>query len=297
MNASDQGEEGLSAVAKGIRDLAEAVEKLASEPESDDVFLRTVAVVREHPGVALTVLYVYASAVGGLYTWSLFRQFGVTILDFAQATDFLLAAFKQPVALIVALCAGTVAAALVYFAFLRQDLALFIRVSVSGMFNPLALAVGAPALVQALLRMRKREKEALDTIRRRSSVIVAATFVAASLLFGLVSGANIKGGNAPRIGVELKNGGQQGISSCLDGSVFLIGTSQEYIFLYDRNDPLQPLTHIIPAANVLRIYQLPRGSTWCCPVPTPTVAPTSTRTRAPVASATSGSTATATAGP
>ena len=54
-----------------------------------------------HPATAATAAYLYVSVLGSVYEWVYFRQFGVNIFDFAEANDFLLAAFRQPIALLL----------------------------------------------------------------------------------------------------------------------------------------------------------------------------------------------------
>jgi hypothetical protein len=51
--------------------------------------------------VVLSVLYLYVTAVGMLHSATLYRNFGITIFDFSEIGDFLLAAFKDPLALLV----------------------------------------------------------------------------------------------------------------------------------------------------------------------------------------------------
>lgn len=56
-------------------------------------------VLQEHPAIIGTLLYLQISSVGLIYDWSYYRHFGVNVFDFAEANDFLLAAFKEPFAL------------------------------------------------------------------------------------------------------------------------------------------------------------------------------------------------------
>ena len=51
----------------------------------------------------MTLLYLQVSAVGIIYIWTLFSAFGVNVFDFAEANDFLLAAFKEPFAYLIAI--------------------------------------------------------------------------------------------------------------------------------------------------------------------------------------------------
>ena len=59
---------------------------------------------------ALTLLYVYVSAIGMLYSYFLYRDFGISIFDHSEIADFLLAAFRNPVALVSAIALASIAA-------------------------------------------------------------------------------------------------------------------------------------------------------------------------------------------
>lgn len=50
----------------------------------------------EHPALLLSALYVAASVVGMLFSWSFLRRFGINVFEFAQVGDFLLASLREP---------------------------------------------------------------------------------------------------------------------------------------------------------------------------------------------------------
>jgi hypothetical protein len=53
-------------------------------------------VFREHPALAITLGYLFVSAIGLLFSWALFRRFGVNFFLFADVGDFLMSAFREP---------------------------------------------------------------------------------------------------------------------------------------------------------------------------------------------------------
>ena len=55
----------------------------------------------DNPTLALTLLYLYVTAVGMLYAAVLYGRFGINIFDYSEIPDFLLAAFKNPIVLLV----------------------------------------------------------------------------------------------------------------------------------------------------------------------------------------------------
>jgi len=50
----------------------------------------------KHPAIGGSLLYIQVTAVGVIYSWALFRRFDISVFDYAEANDFLLAAFKDP---------------------------------------------------------------------------------------------------------------------------------------------------------------------------------------------------------
>ena len=63
---------------------------------------------REHPALALTLGYLSVSAIGLTFSWALFRRFGVNFFLFADVSDFLMSAFREPMTFVLAGTAGAV---------------------------------------------------------------------------------------------------------------------------------------------------------------------------------------------
>jgi len=51
-----------------------------------------------NPSLLVPMLYILISGTGLLYQYLLFSRFGINVLDYAHAKDFLLVAFKTPAA-------------------------------------------------------------------------------------------------------------------------------------------------------------------------------------------------------
>lgn len=58
--------------------------------------------LRENPGLTLTIGYIATSLIGLLFSWSLLNRFGLNILDYTEVTDFLIAALREPLTFLVA---------------------------------------------------------------------------------------------------------------------------------------------------------------------------------------------------
>ena len=64
-----------------------------------------MSLLREHPALLVSGIYVFASLVGMLFAWSYLRQFGVNFFDYAQVSDFLLASLKEPMTWVIVVLA------------------------------------------------------------------------------------------------------------------------------------------------------------------------------------------------
>jgi hypothetical protein len=64
----------------------------------ESVFPRTglYQLLREHPAMLVSMIYVLASAIGMLFSWAYLWHFGINFFDYAQIGDFLLASLKEP---------------------------------------------------------------------------------------------------------------------------------------------------------------------------------------------------------
>lgn len=53
-------------------------------------------VLKEHPALLVSALYVASSVIGMFYSWAYLRRFGINVFNYAQISDFLLASLKEP---------------------------------------------------------------------------------------------------------------------------------------------------------------------------------------------------------
>jgi len=76
---------------------SEAVDKTARHPW----FHRLI----ENPGVLFSLGYLLVSLLGLAFSWALLRKFGLNVFSFADVTDFLMAAFREPMTFVLAISA------------------------------------------------------------------------------------------------------------------------------------------------------------------------------------------------
>ena len=59
----------------------------------------------ENPGALLTLAYLLVSLLGLCFSWALLREFNINVFSFADVTDFLMAAFREPMTFLLAVSA------------------------------------------------------------------------------------------------------------------------------------------------------------------------------------------------
>ena len=68
--------------------------RLSVQEEKTTSWIRLL--LREHPALVLSGLYISASVVGMFYSWAFLRRFGINVFNYAAISDFLLASLKEP---------------------------------------------------------------------------------------------------------------------------------------------------------------------------------------------------------
>ena len=174
---------------------------------------------RTHPGILGSLLYIQLSAVGMIYDWTLYHEFQINILDFAEANDFLLAAFKEPFVLIQGI--GIVVVFVAYIWFIRY---LLRRRSFPPSVNMLMVSVFTILLIlYTFLPARHRARENAETVRNATSSFVR---------------------------VYLKEKETKTTAKQYHKPLSMIGTMGKFVFLYDSEDNR---AIAIPIANIINI--------------------------------------------
>jgi uncharacterized membrane protein len=52
--------------------------------------------LKQHPALLVSAMYVAASVIGMFYSWAYLRHFGINVFNYSQISDFLLASLKEP---------------------------------------------------------------------------------------------------------------------------------------------------------------------------------------------------------
>ena len=194
-------------------------------PEYSRVLTRIRA---EHMGLVMTVAYLLVASLGMLHEALVFLRFRINILDYAEPSDFLVAAMRDPLILVVGLAAIPLVS--LYYRFV----------------------VRANAVRTGPKRWWQGSDRSRAFLRRHYTPFFVGTILLYALAFSLAYARRVaeqlRQGNGPHVQVELMSdpGGMMRDTTPL----VLIGTTQKYLFLYD---PARQLTSILPSSNVARV--------------------------------------------
>ncbi|HWM93922.1 MAG TPA: hypothetical protein VN493_24405 [Thermoanaerobaculia bacterium] len=180
--------------------------------------------VREHPGLLLTAAYVLLTLTGLSYEFWLFRYFRITIVEYVETSDFLLAVLREPLVILLAF----LPLLLVWF---------FIRLGAW-------MRVKFPRYAEW---ERKREGKPYNSPAFRTAQWSFFVLVYAFLFIQIYAervADRIKAGQGRQVQVELVSG------TALPPTSLLLGTTAKFVFVYL---PVEKKTHIIPIENVSRM--------------------------------------------
>jgi hypothetical protein len=231
-------------------------------------------ILLNNPALSLSLLYVYVTVIGMLYSAVLYGGFGINIFDYSEIADFLLSALKNPVALLaVVLLIGAFAVLIALWMLLSKRNASNLNETVELRRAALQSAIRrlnedpgidsdqAAARIDAerhSLEVFVQEQKARTAKINRWLAVRLATFF--SIAFVLISiivpfasartmTSSIKEGRKPVVDVRYRSfSGSAG--QVTEPGLQLIGATQKAAFFYD---PDEKRTIVIPQAQVVSI--------------------------------------------
>jgi hypothetical protein len=180
------------------------------------------------------MLYLLLTAVGLTYAFAYYARFHVNVLDYAETSDFLLAALREPLAIALALLPAL-------------GIYLIVRVH--------RLAMRRWSGYRGFIERRevKNERRYYRHFGGRAqyydvsnTALVLTYAVLFTLFYGMNSARRVKRGEGTRVRVALASG----VDAAVHGGghdPMLVGTTARYVFLYF---PDQDSTYVVPADNV-----------------------------------------------
>ncbi|CAN5816832.1 hypothetical protein BH11GEM2_BH11GEM2_27340 [soil metagenome] len=180
----------------------------------------------ENVGLLLTLGYLFLTALGMFHRALVFLMFRINVFDYAEPSDFLLAALRDP--LIILVCIAPLPLLALYY----KGAAWLQRRTKS-----------------TWLSSTERQKEFTRRYRRPLYAFTAVLWaIAASLHYASSVARDLRAGTGRRVQVELISAAQMPRVDTMPQ--LLLGTTQKFVFLYDA--PRQ-VTSVIPIGNIARL--------------------------------------------
>ena len=174
-----------------------------------------LALLRQHPALLVSAVYVMASIIGMLFSWDYLRLFGINVFNYSQIGDFLLASLKEPFTWIIVIMA-------------------------------VLLVMGDNAMSRRVERSGKRRflKWYGSGVYRMANYIGAVVLIVMfTHIYATSKKDEVLAGESQWVNVQLTE-------SIETSRVVLLGTTGSFIFLYD---PLLREVSVHPHENVYSI--------------------------------------------
>lgn len=169
----------------------------------------------DQPALFISVLYLFASLIGLVYSWAFLRSFGIDVMQYSEVGDFLLASLKEPVIWLLVI---------VTVALIQGDSALSRRVQRRG-----------PG--------RWMRWYGSERYRKVNYLVSALMVLAVLLVYADASSKKVRDGGGDEFRLELADGSPA-------TQQVLLGTTVNYVFVYD---PASERVSIHPSENVLAL--------------------------------------------
>jgi hypothetical protein len=180
-----------------------------------------VTLLRRHPALLLTVAYLAVSLTGLVFSWAFFREFGVNYYLFADLTDFLLGAVREPASLLAS--AGAVIAAWLIYRYSAWEVSRLERIENRG------------RVLQGYISLNRRWLGS-----GWATVLILAVYALATIsLYADWRVAALRAGQGTEVILSI-NGGEP-------VTRLLMGSSARFIFVYDAESST---TTILPDESI-----------------------------------------------
>jgi len=175
----------------------------------------------EHWALAASLGYLYLTLLGMAQSGVLFAKYEINIFEFAELNDFLLAAFREPLSLLAGL----------------------------GVLVYVGLAFSF------IYRKRSRDLKSLSIFKSRSMTInLVASVVAMPFIIQIAFADLFKGSYERDVAIELRRGSLPGLTDISTTNFKLIGTSENFIFIYEDDSQR---SYVVPVSNIVGVAVKP----------------------------------------
>jgi hypothetical protein len=197
----------------------------------NDIESRFKGILKSFPddkAVLITIIYLVLSAIGMVFSFFFYNSFDINILDYSQTSDFLIAAFHDPISLVfVALTCLLIWALFKLDKWIRNKFPKYWAISHKwGWFG---LSTNANTYIWAY------------------TLILVIYICEAALFYGMYNARNIKKGQGQRIEIVYR----EALTPTNHKSLpILLGTTGEFIFVYYDQEKQ---AEVIPTTAVQRM--------------------------------------------
>jgi hypothetical protein len=218
-------------------------DKDAQESEENNRWNKIKGFFLDNPTLTLTLLYLYVTAVGMLYSAVLYGRLGINIFDYSEIPDFLLAAFKNPIVLLVT---GIQVVLSYLFAYMTS---LTLRSHLESNRERGYEARREGSLLESVRPM------VIATTHVWAIVLSGVAFLAVIYFFAVATASSIKNGEKPAVEVRYRSFSGSAGQVTVPRLEF-IGATQRAAFFYDVNDKdneKDDHTLVIPQSQIISI--------------------------------------------
>lgn len=196
---------------------------------------RALTLLKENWTWAAPALYVYITAIGMILSWAQFHVFHINIFEFAELNDFLLAAFRQPGALIGVITLSLYLPLMFWLGDLRvmRIFNRFVFRLYAILFSPMGLLIGRAKYKKCVVKFYRFQLNNNRYISRLSKnfLFFIFIFVSVPVLFANIELEAFKQTtiSSKPITVTVKSKEPRKIES-----LTLIGTTERFAFFCDK---------------------------------------------------------------
>jgi hypothetical protein len=186
--------------------------------------------LRNNPGLVFSVLYLALSVVGLLYQGMFFRRFRLNVLEFSDATDFLMVVVREP--LVVAMASlGLV----FYYLYMRGSLAIM-----GWCYRRF------PRLTRDPVKLAEARIKARSVARPMQWAFILTYAGVFTMMYSLWQAKRARAGDFPQVKVEYKSGALTEAPR----EATLLGSTSRFVLLYDAE---ARRAQAVPADSIARL--------------------------------------------
>jgi hypothetical protein len=208
------------------------------DEQKDTDWSKVKEVALDNPTFFLSLLYLYATGIGLVYSATLYGRFGLNIFDYSEISDFLLAAFKVPAVFLTMLWIGVISVFIARLSGISKKEVVERQVAIEETVEPSRPDFELPVLLTGYRGLFV-------------GLILSAFILSVAFPFGsaIAKASSIKDGEQTAVDVRYRSysgSGDQAIKPGLQP----IGATQKAIFFYDVGEKR---TIVIPQAQIVSI--------------------------------------------